>query len=111
MNKQLSKLGLVQLANNKRILANWVTETELAGKNIHSVYTLCFKCHSWGINLPHNHNCGNCNSTDTTTYYDIDTVTKYVRDSLDEAKDAHQRPKEKSFIDTCKNYTGDGGNQ
>ena len=34
----------------------------------HSVYTLCHECRSWGINLPDNVRCGNCQSKDTTLY-------------------------------------------
>ena len=53
-------------------------EKQLIGKNVHSVYTLCFECHSWGVNLPLNHQCGNCNSNDTVTYYDTETVSQAI---------------------------------
>lgn len=37
--------------------------------NKHSIYTKCFDCGSWGINLLDNKQCGNCNRYDTTFYY------------------------------------------
>lgn len=37
----------------------------------HSIYTMCWHCHSWGINLPGNTVCGDCGSDDTTIYYPL----------------------------------------
>lgn len=51
------------------------TEEWLRNKNIHSVYTRCQSCGGWGINSPCNHICGNCGSSETILYYDIETVT------------------------------------
>lgn len=35
----------------------------------HSIYTKCFDCQMWGINLPDDPKCGNCGSTNTCEYY------------------------------------------
>lgn len=47
---------------------------ELVGKNTHSVYVRCNECQKFGINMPLDNVCGNCNSKDTVTYYDIETI-------------------------------------
>ena len=57
------------------------TEEKLIGKNIHSVYTLCFECHTWGVNGPKNYQCGSCNSLDTLKYYDIVTVSQVIEET------------------------------
>lgn len=50
-------------------------EGDFIGNNVHSVYTHCLSCGAWGINLPLDKICGNCNKdTDTYTYYDKETV-------------------------------------
>lgn len=55
-------------------------EKELVGKNLHSVYTHCLSCHSWGINMPLNKVCGNCGkNTDTYTYYDSETIASALQ--------------------------------
>ncbi len=61
-------------------------EKKLINKNVHSVYTLCYECHGWGVNLPLNHKCGNCNSSDTMIYYDIETVTLALATALEEQR-------------------------
>lgn len=62
-------------------------EKRLIGKNVHSVYTRCFVCHSWGVNLPLNHQCGNCNSNETTVYYDIETIAQALATALEEERE------------------------
>ncbi len=54
-------------------------ERYLKGKNKHSVYTRCNDCLMWGINFPLDYKCGNCYSSNTTPYYDIETIEKYLR--------------------------------
>ena len=54
-------------------------EKEIVGKNAHSVYTLCSECKSWGINMPLEKQCGNCGYTECKTYYDAETIDKYLR--------------------------------
>ncbi len=49
-------------------------EQKLIGKNIHSVFTWCKDCHSEGINIPFNDECGNCGSKNTVRYYDKETI-------------------------------------
>ena len=51
-------------------------EKEAVGKNVHSVYTHCLSCSTWGVNMPLDKICGNCGkSTDTYTYYDSETIS------------------------------------
>ena len=48
--------------------------------NKHSVYTHCNECKMFGINLPDDRKCGNCNSEDTNIYYheeDIDYAVQH----------------------------------
>lgn len=54
-------------------------EKEIVGKNVHSVYTLCSECRSWGINMPLEKQCGNCGYTEGKTYYDAETIYNYLR--------------------------------
>jgi rRNA maturation endonuclease Nob1 len=49
-------------------------EQKLIGKNIHSVFTWCKDCHSEGVNIPLNDECGNCGSKNTVRYYDKETI-------------------------------------
>jgi hypothetical protein len=49
-------------------------EHKLIGKNIHSVFTWCKDCHSEGVNIPFNDECGNCSSKNTVRYYDKETI-------------------------------------
>lgn len=58
------------------------------GKNLHSVYTHCYECKMWGVNFPNDDVCGNCNSTDTMTYYDSETIKKQLREVASKAFDA-----------------------
>lgn len=44
------------------------------GKNLHSVYTRCFSCMTWGICMPQDNVCGNCGSTETVEYWDAKTI-------------------------------------
>jgi len=54
-------------------------EKKAIGKNVHSVYTRCNNCKTWGINIPLNMVCGNCGkNTDTLTYYDAETIEKLI---------------------------------
>lgn len=53
-------------------------EKELVGKNIHGVFVYCFDCFTYGNNFPLDMICGNCNSLNTTTYYDSETIDKYL---------------------------------
>ena len=39
------------------------------GENIHSVYTICWDCLTWGVNVPNNKTCGNCGSKNTSEYF------------------------------------------
>lgn len=80
------------------------------GKNLHSVYTHCYECKMWGVNFPNDDVCGNCNSTDTMTYYDSETIKKQLREVASKAFLAGQnsvgfRDEEMSRIDqTLENY-------
>ena len=49
-------------------------EHKLIGKNIHSVFTWCKNCHSEGVNIQFNEECGNCGSKNTVRYYDKETI-------------------------------------
>lgn len=46
----------------------------------HSIYTLCFECQMWGINMPGNTKCGNCCSNDTATYCEIEDAKQIISD-------------------------------
>jgi len=56
------------------------TTPQLLRKNLHSVYTLCNECHTWGVNYPGSKECGNCGSFDTMVYYDEETVAQALQD-------------------------------
>jgi len=64
------------------------TTPQLLRKNLHSVYTLCNECHTWGVNYPGSKECGNCGSFDTMVYYDEETVAQALQDQrlLDQNK-------------------------
>ena len=49
-------------------------EHKLIGKNKHTVFTWCKDCHSEGVNIPFNDECGNCGSKNTVRYYDKETI-------------------------------------
>lgn len=53
-------------------------EREIVGKNVHSVLTVCPQCRSHGINFPLDKQCGNCDYTETRTYYDAETIHNYL---------------------------------
>jgi hypothetical protein len=35
----------------------------------HSIYVRCLDCHTWGVNIPDDSECGNCRSRNTVEYY------------------------------------------
>ena len=57
-------------------------EAKVVGKNVHSVYTLCPECKTWGINMPLEKECGNCGYPKGITYYDAETIDNYLRSIL-----------------------------
>lgn len=50
-------------------------EKKAVGKNVHTVYVYCYECKLWGVPMPLERICGNCNSKDTMTYYDRKTIS------------------------------------
>jgi hypothetical protein len=58
----------------QHVVSGSAWEQKLLGKNIHSVFTWCKDCHSEGINIPFNDECGNCGSKNTVRYYDKKTI-------------------------------------
>ena len=73
-------------------------EPGAVGKNVHSVYTHCRNCWMWGINMPLDKVCGNCGkTTDIETYYDSETITKLLDESVQEAKAERDRELIKLF--------------
>lgn len=48
------------------------------GYHDHSIQTFCWNCNQHGVNFPYDNICGNCNSTDTTTYYPKESITKLL---------------------------------
>lgn len=50
----------------------------LVGKNLHSVYSRCPHCLQMGINFPLDYVCGNCGKEGTITFYDEETINKYM---------------------------------
>lgn len=54
-------------------------EKDLISKNVHSVFTYCKNCKLFGVNLPLNTKCGNCSCADTITYYDSETIDRYLK--------------------------------
>lgn len=69
--------GYCSQCSKQAMTTNW--KEQLVGKNIHSVYTHCLSCHTWGINLPLEKVCGNCGKdTDTYTYYDSETISSLL---------------------------------
>ena len=74
--------NIVKLIEDKFIeLANepFPFQKELVGKNIHSVYSKCPECGSFGINMPLDNICGNCNYPRCITYYDAETIYQYLQ--------------------------------
>lgn len=69
------------MPNNKD---NW--ELEAIGKNVHSVYTLCLECRTWGVNAPLNKVCGDCGDPNGLTYYDSKTITKLLKAQEEEIR-------------------------
>ena len=60
-----------------------MSEEKLYNKN--SIYTYCYDCKMFGINIPNNKQCGNCNSNDTILYYsenDVDFAVQVRRDNI-----------------------------
>lgn len=54
-------------------------ESQLVGKNVHSVYVHCISCGTWGVNMPLEKTCGNCSKdTDTYVYYDSETIRNFL---------------------------------
>lgn len=56
-------------------------EKQIVGKNLNKVYTLCQANHAcgWGVNMPLNKQCGNCNDTEHgVTYYDAETIQNFI---------------------------------
>lgn len=53
-------------------------QKQLIGKNKHSVLTKCFECLMIGVNFPMINSCGNCGHHNTITYYDSETIDKYL---------------------------------
>lgn len=45
----------------------------------HSVYTLCPNCKRWGINMPGNLMCGDCNYPYGITYYSAEDVNNLIQ--------------------------------
>jgi len=77
----------IRLQDRKNLIA------EIEGKkeeHQHSIYTHCRSCHTWGVNMPNDKTCGNCENTeDTTTYFPdksfnegLDTVLSIIKADL-----------------------------
>ena len=77
MKRLIEKLKLM-FASQSRLCQTCISssawEQKLIGKNIHSVFTWCKDCHSEGVNIPFNDECGNCGSKNTVRYYDKETI-------------------------------------
>lgn len=54
-------------------------ESEIVNTNEHTVFSLCPDCHHWGVNFPLDKVCGNCGYPKTITYYDAETIDKYIK--------------------------------
>jgi len=50
----------------------------LIDKVIHSVLTVCQQCGGHGVNIPFNNQCANCGYAECLTYYDSETIDKYL---------------------------------
>lgn len=61
-------------------------EIEIVGKNQHSVWTKCKQCLQFGINMPLEKKCGNCGYTETITYYDAETIQKFINSLIERFK-------------------------
>lgn len=59
------------------MISKW--QKDLINKNLHSVFTRCFDCSTWGVGLHGCNSCGNCNSKNTVEYYDAMTINKLLR--------------------------------
>lgn len=86
-------------------------EETLEGKNVHSVYTLCYECSTWGINLPGNKQCGNCNSMDTMTYYDIETLEALLASQKQTILDQIEEWVRKNELKEVISYHDDGSEE
>jgi len=53
-------------------------EIEIVSQNQHSVWTKCKECLHFGINMPLNKKCANCGCEETITYYDADSVQRFI---------------------------------
>jgi hypothetical protein len=62
-------------------------EKMLVGKNVHSVYMHCNKCQTWGIGMPLDRICGNCGSSDTVKYYDLETISSLYQKGIKEGEE------------------------
>jgi hypothetical protein len=71
--------ALVEQGVLERIPDVFPFEKEIVGHNVHSVYSWCSECQSFGINAPLNKECGNCGYSKTHTYYDAETIDNYLR--------------------------------
>ena len=74
---QRKSYGTVQAIRgrfSKDYISGSAWERKLIGKNIHSVFTWCKDCHSEGVNIHFNDECGNCGSKNTVRYYDKETI-------------------------------------
>lgn len=59
-------------------------QKDLVGKNQHSVYSRCPDCLQMGINMPLDRVCGNCGKDNCVTYYDEETIHKYLHSREEE---------------------------
>lgn len=53
-------------------------EEKIVGTNQHSVWSRCPDCLTWGIAMPLNKICGNCNARNVITYYDCHTIQAFL---------------------------------
>ena len=71
-------LKLVQHGYIKNIEEPYEWQKQLVGKNEHSVHVKCPECGSFGINTPLDNQCGNCGYAKGITYYDAETIDRYL---------------------------------
>lgn len=66
----------------KSIIFNMINEKiqklVVDGEHEHSIFVHCLLCGLWGINMPFEKECGNCNSKETVTYYPEEFVEKII---------------------------------
>jgi len=53
-------------------------QEELVGENVHTVYSWCPECLTFGVNMPLYNECRDCGHTATITYYDAKTINNYL---------------------------------